>query len=108
MLNITLDENLKVLNNLYNDASSSVTQELIADVRYLLKRLTYQPEIRPTGENIIKLEYAFNDDVLQIDVYPNGYKEILLVTDDRFDSTNKLKDTLSINKYVIEFIKQHQ
>lgn len=76
--NLTLEDSIKTLNNIRalrpnwnEDGADAFTPELINRVEDIVKKLKIQPYIFPTQNDSIQLEYEFDKDYLEFEIFEN-------------------------------------
>ena len=77
--NLTLEDSIKTLNNIRvlkpnwnKDGADAFTPELINRVEDIVKKLKIQPYIFPTQNDSIQLEYEFDKDYLEFEIFENS------------------------------------
>ena len=110
-MNIHIDKSLNLLseiaslpNNWNLNGAPAFSEQLISLCRDIVHRLSHQPDIFPTANDSVQMEWEnSNEDYLEIEIFENGTIEAAMRKNDGSWIENKL-DVSTIGEYVERFL----
>lgn len=106
-----VDEMYKFKKNWNLYGADPIPKETLDLTKKVLKELTMQPEVFPTGASTIQLEYEKGNNYLEIELYKNNLK-VFLIDENREESFSikakyKFKKIDSIIDYINFLIEEY-